>query len=184
DGHRETALDLAGQHAGDDALVLEGLLEFLPGLGATRLFARQAGVSVAVFESLDGDLDLVADRDRQFAVDVLELGRGDLRLRLQAGIDDDVLVVGVDDLADDDLTGLHHRGLQALFEKFSKRFRHIGRRKPDGAGPRVEVDHTRAPVQAPGTHVAGCFDTGEAAWPVRLRFGGPYGADRTFASTN
>src|SRR5690606_26691768 len=56
----EAALDLAGDGAGDQLAVLEGLLELQPGRQALGAIARQDGVAVAVFQGIDGHRDEIA----------------------------------------------------------------------------------------------------------------------------
>src|SRR5258706_2546369 len=60
---REPALDPAEDHAGDAQLVLERLLEHVPGLFAARLLATELGLAVLVLHALEEDLDEVADLD-------------------------------------------------------------------------------------------------------------------------
>ena len=62
----EAALDAAEDDTTDALAVLIGFFEFFPGLFAARALAAEDGFAAAVFDTLDENLDLVAD---------LELGR-------------------------------------------------------------------------------------------------------------
>src|SRR5690606_41884953 len=62
DVDRETALDLAADHAFDDFAGLERLLETRPGARALRLLARQPRLAEAILHRLEGDLALEIGR--------------------------------------------------------------------------------------------------------------------------
>ena len=63
---RETAFDAAIDDAFDDLTVFERLLEIDPGARANCFFARQLGLAKAVFNGIQRDFDLIADRDAAF----------------------------------------------------------------------------------------------------------------------
>jgi hypothetical protein len=115
--HREAALHLAG----DDALhLLGGLQRFLqvqPGRHALGLLARQHGLAVAVLQRLDRHADEVAGLDRDLAGVVAEFFQRNGALGLQAGVDDDEVLVDAHDFGGDDLADAHFLARQAFFEK-------------------------------------------------------------------
>ncbi len=123
--NRVTALHLAGEHALDDIVGLEGFFELVPCLGAARLLARQTGLPETVFDGLDGHLDPIAGLDGQRTDGVAELGARYLRLGLETRVDDNVIALHAHDLADHDLTGSHYRLGQALFEQLCETFCHL-----------------------------------------------------------
>src|SRR5690606_40482076 len=88
DVDRETALDLAADHAFDDFAGLERLLETRPGARTLRLLARQPGLAEAVLHRVEGDFDLVADGHFELAVVIVELLDGNHAFGLEAGVDD------------------------------------------------------------------------------------------------
>ena len=116
----EAALDPAGDDAGDDFLIGEGFLEARPGACTLGLFARQAGFAGAIFDGIQGDLNLIAGLDFEFATLIAELLDGDVGFGLQSDIDDYHVVADLDDEAHqyhsrpDVLVG------QALFEQIAK----------------------------------------------------------------
>jgi len=124
--HRQPALDLAGDRAADQAAIVECLLERVPGGDPLRPVARQAGLAEAVLELLDGNLDEIADLDFEDALVVEEFFKIDVALGLQAGIDDDEVLVDAHDFRSDDLARPHFLATEALFEKFGKAFLHGG----------------------------------------------------------
>ena len=95
----EAALDLAVDGAVHGLLVVERVLELLPSLVALGLLAGQDGLAVAGLDRLERHVDGVADLDLELALGVLELLLGDLRLGLEAGVDDDEAVLNLDNLA-------------------------------------------------------------------------------------
>ena len=92
---------------GDDVALLQRRLEIVPGCEALGLVARQAGLAVAVLERLDGDGDEVAGLDLDLAGVVLEFLDRDEALGLEAGVDDDEVVVDADDFGGDDFALAH-----------------------------------------------------------------------------
>ena len=88
----------------------------------------QTGITETVLDRLDGHLHVVTNLDHEVTVDVLELRCRYFSFGLQAGIDDDVFVVGIHHFAGDHLARLHYGGFQTFFKEFSKRFRHVGRK--------------------------------------------------------
>jgi hypothetical protein len=98
----KAALDPAGNHALDDRALLEGLFQDGPGARTLGLVAGQARLPETVLDGIQRDFDLVADLDLPFAPFVLELLGGNDRLGLQAGGDDDDVIVDLDDQALDD----------------------------------------------------------------------------------
>ncbi len=120
-GHdRQAALHLAGDGAADQFAVLERFLEVHPGGQALGLVARQDGVAVAVLERLDRHRHEVAGLDVEFPGVVLEFLEGDVGLGLEAGVDDDEVVVDADHLGGDHFALLHLLTTQALFEEGGK----------------------------------------------------------------
>ena len=120
----EAALDLAADHAGDRLVVLEGLLQLLPGAGALGLLAGQPGFTEAVLDGVQGHVDLVADVHFQLALFVVELFDGDDALGLEAGVDHDHVRADIDHGSGNDGTRLHLLVGKTLFEQFSKAFAH------------------------------------------------------------
>ena len=125
---REATLDAAGDDAGDDFGIVEGLLEARPGAGTLGLFARQAGFAVAVFDGIEGDFDIIASGDFDFAAFVAELVDGDDGFGLQAHVHDDHVVANADDPAGEDHARANTLIRQALFEHFAERFGHVSTR--------------------------------------------------------
>ena len=68
----QTALDLAGDGAGNQGAFVQCRFEVVPGGDALGAIARQTGFTETVFELLDGDLDEIADVDFEFALVVQE----------------------------------------------------------------------------------------------------------------
>ena len=118
----ETALDLAGDGAGHELAGFQSLLQVHPGGQTLGLVARQDRVAVAVFNRLDCHRNEVAGLDGDFTAVVLELLDGHISLRLQAGIDNDEVVVNADHFSGDDFTLTHFLLGKALFKELGKRF--------------------------------------------------------------
>jgi hypothetical protein len=102
----QATLDLAGDHALDQGAVVERLLEVVPGGDALGLVARQAGFAVAVFEA-----SMATGRSRRCWLRVRRgrcgTPRWDVAFGLQAGVDDDEVLVDAHDFGGDDFTGAH-----------------------------------------------------------------------------
>lgn len=118
----QAALDLAGDRAGDQLAVLEGLLQLQPGRQTLGAVARQDGVAVAVLQRIDRHRDEVAGLNFEFALVVEELFQGNQRFGLQAGVDDHEVVVDAHDFCADDLAGLHVLALEAFCEQVGEVF--------------------------------------------------------------
>ena len=113
----EPALDLARDQPLDDGGLLHRLLEVVPGLEALGLVARQARGAVAVLDRLDRDGDEVAFLDLDLAVVVLEFLDGNERLGLEAGVDDDDVVVDARHLGGDELALAHFLARERFLEE-------------------------------------------------------------------
>ena len=74
-------------------------------------------LAVAVFERLDGDGDEIAGLDFDFAAVVLEFLDRDEALGLEAGIDDDEVVVDADDFGGDHFALPHFLAREAFLEQ-------------------------------------------------------------------
>ena len=116
DEDREAALDLAVDGAGDELARLERVLEREPGGEALGLVARQDGVAVAVLDRVDRDRDEVAGLDFELALVVLEFVDRNVGFRLEAGVDDDEVVLDADHLGGDDLAAAHLGLLERILE--------------------------------------------------------------------
>ncbi len=86
--------------------------------------ARQDGVAVTVFDGADGHGDKVADLDFDFTLVILEFVDGHVGLGLEAGVDDDEVVLDTHDFSSDDLARAHFGALEGFFKEGGKRFRH------------------------------------------------------------
>jgi hypothetical protein len=122
DHHRQSALDLASDCAGDEFGGFERLFQIHPRRQALGLVARQDRVAVAVFERLDRDRNKVAWLHVELAVIVLEFFEWNVGLRLEACVDDDEVVVNPDHLGGDHLALFHFLPVQAFFEQGGKGF--------------------------------------------------------------
>ena len=80
------------------------------------LLARQTGHAEAVLDRVQGDLDLVADRDFELAIRADELNSGDHALGLEPGIDHNVVGGDLDHGSDNDGARLELGGAQTLFK--------------------------------------------------------------------
>jgi hypothetical protein len=85
---------------------LERLLEARPGARALGFLARQTRLAEAVFDGVEGYLDLVADLDFELTALVEKLFGWDDRLGLEAGVDDHHVGVNADDDSGQDGAGL------------------------------------------------------------------------------
>ena len=99
---REAALDLVEDHALDLLLRLERLLELDPAFFPAGLISGNNRLAERVLDSLEIDLDRVADDDVALAARALELLQRDAPLGLQTDIDDgDIFFDGDDEPLDD-----------------------------------------------------------------------------------
>ena len=73
DQHGKAALHLLGDDTLHNRLRFVRLVEFVPGLGALCLLARQLGFAMAVFHVLKDHFDVVTDLDGQQARTIAEL---------------------------------------------------------------------------------------------------------------
>ena len=117
----QAALDATGNVAGNNAGFVERFFQIVPGRDALGLVARQDGVAIAVFQTFDGDFNVVIDGDFKFAPVVAEFVNGNVAFGFQRGIDDDEIVLDVDDLSGDDFTSAQLPGF-AFSEKVSETF--------------------------------------------------------------
>ena len=116
DEDREAALDLAVDRAGDELARLERVLEREPGGEALGLVARQDGVAVAVLDGVDRDRDEIAGLDFELALVVLEFFDRNVGFGLEAGVDDDEVVLDADHFGGDDFAGAHFGLLERILE--------------------------------------------------------------------
>ena len=79
--------------------------------------ARQAGLAESVLERIDGDRHEVAFLDLEFTPVAVELLDRYVAFRLQAGIDDHVVVVHADHFCGDDLALAHFLPLEGFLEQ-------------------------------------------------------------------
>ena len=121
---REAALDAAGDDAGDDLLLVEGLLEAGPGARALGLLARQARLAGAVLDRVERDFDGVAGLDLDLAAFVLELLERNDGLGLEADVDDDDVVGDVDDQPGQDHSRADALIGETLLEELCETFCH------------------------------------------------------------
>ena len=125
----ETALDLAGDLAGDGLFLVEGLLEVVPHHGTLGLLTGELGLAEAVFQGVEGNLHLVADLHFQLSALVLELLDRDDAFALEASVDhDDVVADFHNDTRDDRARLQLGDGLLALFKQLGKTFSHVDSR--------------------------------------------------------
>ena len=119
---REAALDAAGDDAGDDLAVIEGLLEARPGAGALGLLARQARLAGAILDGVECHLDLIAGFDFDLAALVLELIERNDGFGLEADVDDDDVGTDIHHQARQDHAGANALIRQALLEHLAETF--------------------------------------------------------------
>ncbi len=103
--HREATLHAAGDDADDDFGFGEGLLEAGPGAGTFGFFAREARFAGAVFDGIQGNFDIIAGDDFDFAALIAELVEGNDGFGLQAHVHDDHVVANADYPAGEDHAG-------------------------------------------------------------------------------
>ena len=118
----EPALDLAVDDAGHDVALLQRFFQIEPGGKALRLVAREPRLAVAVFERFDRDLDEVAGLGLDLAAIVAEFFERDVAFGLEAGIDDDVVVVDPDHFGGDHFAYPHFLAGKAFFEQRGEAF--------------------------------------------------------------
>jgi hypothetical protein len=108
EGHRavevdgEAALDLIEDDAFDFLVLLEGLFELDPALFPPRLIPRDDGLAERVLDTLEIDLDFVADARRRIAAVIGEFLEGDAPFRLEADVDHGHVLLDRHHLALDD----------------------------------------------------------------------------------
>ena len=99
---RVAALDLVEDDAVDLLVLLVGDLELDPALLAASLVARDHGLAERILDTVEIDLDLVADDELAFTAGAGELAERDATLGLQTDVDDRHILLDGDDLALDD----------------------------------------------------------------------------------
>ncbi len=105
--HREPALDLAGDETRDDGALLHRGFEVVPCLEALGLVARQLGLAIPIFETLDRHGDEIAGLDLDLAFVVLEFLDRNEAFGLEARVDDHDVEIDADDLGSDELALTH-----------------------------------------------------------------------------
>ena len=113
----EAALHAAEDLAFDAFLLLEGDFEADPAFLALGLFAAEHGFAGGVLDTLEIDLDGVADLNVGGAARGREFLESDTAFGLEADIDDGEIVLDTDDLAFDDGAFLHVGGAEGLLEQ-------------------------------------------------------------------
>jgi hypothetical protein len=124
DQNGQAALDFAAGGAGDEFAGFQSFFQRQPRGQTLGGVARQDGVAVTVFDGADGHGDKVADLDFDFTLVILELVDGHVGLGLEAGVDDDEVVLDTHDFSSDDLARAHFGALEGFFKEGGKRFRH------------------------------------------------------------
>ena len=112
----QTTLDLAGDGAGNQGVVVQGFFQEVPGGDALGAIARQARGAVAVFQHLDGNLDEIAHGDFEFALIIQEFFERNIGFRFQAGIDHNEIVIDEHHFCSDDFALTHFLASQGFFK--------------------------------------------------------------------
>ena len=102
DFHRKTAFDAAIDNALNDFTILERFFEFDPGACTDRFLAGKTGLAESIFNGIESNFDLVADRDGGLTFLVLKLFNWDNGLGLETGADHDDIVIYCDNDTGDD----------------------------------------------------------------------------------
>lgn len=118
----ETALNLARDRTGDEFTAFESLFEVHPGGETLGLVAAEDGVAVAVFDGFDGDGNEVARLDGHFTAVILEFFDGHVGFALEAGVDDDEVVIHADHFGGDDFALTHFVTGKTFFEQLGEGF--------------------------------------------------------------
>ena len=118
----QTTLDLAGDNALDQGTVVQSTFKEVPGSDALGLVARQTGFAETVFQRFDCDLDVIARLHFDFATIIAELVDRNVGLGLEAGVNDDEVLIHAHDFGSDDLTDAHFLAAEALFKERGKAF--------------------------------------------------------------
>src|SRR5690606_1262440 len=121
----EAALNLTVDNALDHFLSGESCFQNDPALGTLGFLAGQLGLTEAIFNRVQRNVNFVTHADGQLALLVVELLDRDDALGLQTGMDGDPVTIDVDHDAGDDGARLHVEGFQAFFKKFCKAFAHV-----------------------------------------------------------
>ena len=124
--HSQAALDLAGNSTGNEFAGFEGFLEVHPGSQAFGLIAGQDCVAISVFEAFDSNGNEIANLNVDFAAVVLEFFDRNEGFALEAGVNNDVVVVNADDFCGDNFTLLHFLFSKAFCEQIGKGFGRLG----------------------------------------------------------
>ena len=122
----KTALDLARNRTGNEFTGFESLFEVHPGSEALGLVAAEDGVAVAVFNGFDSNRDEVARLDGNFTTVVLEFVDRHIGFALEAGVNDDKVVVNTNDFSGDNFTLTHFLVSEAFGKKLSEGFGLVG----------------------------------------------------------
>ena len=106
--HGDSALHALDNFTGDVALIVVGLFDGLPGMGALRLLMRELGIAFLGLAMLHHDQDLVAGLELGIAGGIEGLSDGHQPFRLAANIHHDVVGCEFYNGADDNLV-FHRR---------------------------------------------------------------------------
>ena len=120
--HGEASLHLAGEEACHDRFAFKRHLESFPGLRTPGTFPGESGISKAIFNGLNRYLDEITDLYRDGSVRIAELGCRNFGLRLQAGVNNNIVSVYIYDFRRDDGASLHDCAFQAFFKELFKGF--------------------------------------------------------------
>jgi hypothetical protein len=116
----EAALDLVEDDALDLLAVVEGLFELAPALLAARLVAGQDRLAQRVFDTLQIDLDGVADLEVVLAARTVEFTQRHASFGLQAYVDDGEVLFNSHNGAFDDSTFLQIAVSERVLQHRSK----------------------------------------------------------------
>ena len=116
DHHRETAFDLAVDHALHDTAFFQRVFEIEPGRQALGFITRQARFTKTVFERLNGDADEITNLGVKNTFIGEEFFFGDITFGFETGIDDHEVVIDTHDFSGDYLTDAHFLARQAFFK--------------------------------------------------------------------
>ena len=114
--HCQAALNFACNGTGNQLAGFEGFFKVEPGGKALSFVAGQDGVAVAVFEVFDSDGNEVTYLDVNFAAVILEFFNRNEGFALQAGVNNNVVVINADNFCRDDFALFHFLLSDTLLE--------------------------------------------------------------------